>query len=323
MKSKFNKFERVAGLFVLVAVIGFLTSVGTIAVKQSWFESKVYFSTIFENADGVHSGTPVYMAGLKAGSVDGVELTTDNKIVVKFYVLEKFQNKIRQDSVAQLVRPFVIGERVVELTVGSADKPETKPNAMLASKEVMDLMSILNGKNLGQSLEVFSGLLTNIKFLAESFLSKERTESLVNSFDRIDPLLKNLNVMAVEMIKLSKQATKDENLGVVLRELAVTTKDINQMIPEMKEKAPHLAKNMASLVQNMAEISESFRAFVPALAEIAPDLPKSSRRAVEALDEAVVLIKAMQKSFMVRGSVREVREEEAEQVKVRKPANRK
>jgi phospholipid/cholesterol/gamma-HCH transport system substrate-binding protein len=319
MKVKFNKFERVAGIFVLVAVLGFLISVGTIAVKQSWFESKVYFTTIFENADGVHSGTAVHMAGLKAGSVDNVELTADNKILVKFYVLEKFQNKIRKDSSAQLIRPFVIGERVVELTVGSIGSESVKPNTTVASKEVMDLMSILNGKNLGQSLEVFSSLLTNIKFLAESFLSKERTQSLVSSFDRIEPLLKNLNVMAVEMIKLSKQATKDENLGVVLHELATTTKDINQMIPEMKEKAPHLARDMASLVQNMAVISDSFKAFVPALAEIAPDLPKTSRRAVEALDEAVVLIKAMEKSFMVRGSVKEVREEEAE----RKPAHEK
>jgi phospholipid/cholesterol/gamma-HCH transport system substrate-binding protein len=265
----------------------------------------------------------VHMAGLKAGSVDYVELTSDNKILVKFYVLEKYKPKIRSDSSAQLIRPFVIGERVLELTVGSVESQEVAANAIIASRETMDLMAILNGKNLSQSLEVFSGLITNVKYLAEAFLSKERTESLVNSFDRIDPLLKNLNVMAVEMVKLSKQATKDENLGVVMRELAMTTKDINHMIPEMKEKAPHLAADMASLVKNMAEISQSFKAFVPALAEIAPDLPKSSRRAVEALDEAVVLIKAMQKSFMVRGSVKEVREEEAERDQTRKPASGK
>jgi phospholipid/cholesterol/gamma-HCH transport system substrate-binding protein len=79
-----------------------------------------------------------------------------------------------------------------------------------------------------------------------------------------------------------------------------------------------MAKDMTKLVGNLALLTEEFKVVIPALAEIAPDLPQSSRRALEALDEAVVLIKAMEKSFLVKGNAEEVREEEAKRDKNRK-----
>jgi phospholipid/cholesterol/gamma-HCH transport system substrate-binding protein len=47
------------------------------------------------------------------------------------------------------------------------------------------------------------------------------------------------------------------------------------------------------------------------MSKMAPELPHASARALEALDETVVTLKALQKSFVLRGSVKEVREEEA------------
>jgi hypothetical protein len=49
-----------------------------------------------------------------AGSVEEVELKGENKVKVTFTVLQKFAEHIRQASKAQLVRPFIIGERVPE-----------------------------------------------------------------------------------------------------------------------------------------------------------------------------------------------------------------
>ncbi len=311
-KLKFNKFERVAGLFVGIAIVGFFVSLLSVAIKQGWFDTKVYFSTAFISADGIHVGTSVQLAGLRAGSVEDVELTLDNKIKVRFYVLSKFENKVKQDSVAQLVRPFLIGERVLDIAVGSDESMKLAENSAMESLESVDLMTFVSGKQLGASLKSMEGMMDNLKSLAEAFVDKKRTQSFVKMFDRIDPLLKNLNTMSVEVIKLSQQATKDENLAVVLGQLATTTKELNALIPELNQRAPQMAKDITQLVTNLAVLTEEFKVVIPALAEVAPDLPHASRRAVEALDEAVVLIKAMQKSFFVRSSAQEVRDEEAQ-----------
>ena len=43
MIVKFNKFERVAGLFVSAAFVGVVVSTAGIAIKKGWFASKVKF----------------------------------------------------------------------------------------------------------------------------------------------------------------------------------------------------------------------------------------------------------------------------------------
>lgn len=283
MNVKFSKYERVAGLFVGFAILSFCVFAISVAIKQGWFESKVHYETKFANADGVHAGTGVQMAGLRAGAVESVELLEDSQILVKFYILSKYAPRLKSDSVAQLVRPFVIGERVLELTVGSADSEKLAPGVVIASRESVDLMTILSGRELGNYLHAMDGMMENFRFVAEAFLDKDRTRSFVKTFDRIDPLVQNLNSMSIEVVRLTKQLNKNDNLEQTLIELQQMSKELNQIIPIM----------------------------TPALKEVAPELPFASRRALEALDEAVVLIKAMQKNFFVRGAAEDVRNEEA------------
>lgn len=323
MKVKFSKFERIAGIFVLTAILGFMASLVMVAARQGWFESKISYSTKFASADGIHNGTVVQIAGLRAGSVDSVELLGDNQVLVTFTIFEKFQAKVTESSTTQLVRPFVIGERVLEITAGKDGESFLVAGTDIPSTETMDLMSLLGGKQIGGMLATFSSLLDNLKVLAEAFTDKNRTQSIIDVFDRIEPLVRNLNSMSVEVIKISKQITKDENLGRVMAELATTTEELNKLLPAMNEQAPHLATDMAQLVVNLSELTKEFKVVIPALAAVAPELPQTSRRAVEALDEAVVLMKAMQRSFFVKSHAQDVREDEAKKKNLRQPASDK
>ncbi len=317
MKIRFNKMERVAGLFVLIAVGSAALSMISVAVKQGWFDTKIEYTTVFDSADGVHPGTMVQIVGLKAGSVDEVDLTPDNKIFIRFYVLAKYADKIRKDSATSLIRPFVIGERVLDISPGSQNVEKLADNAEIQSQESSDLMTLLGGKKLGNYIGQMSDMMGNLRGLMEAFLSKDRTATYIKMMDHIEPLIRNLNTMSLEVIKLGKQANQDGRTGVVLGELAVTTKVLNRMLPEIEAQAPKVAKDMTTLVTNLAQITTDFKTLIPAVSDI--DLPHTTKRAVEALDEAVVLMKAMEKSFLIRGNAKEVREEED---KARAPASK-
>ncbi|MNK01111.1 mce related protein [compost metagenome] len=311
---KFNKFERVAGLFVVGAIAGAILIAISVAVKQGWFETKIHFSASFQDADGLHQGTLVQMAGLRAGAVESVELESDNSIKVNFYVLGKFQNRIRENSTVQLVRPFIIGERVLDLSVGNVDFPVLAEHSEVKSMETMDLMTLMSGKNVNSYLSKLGGMLESVQVLLEAFADKSRAESMVRVIDRIDPLMKNLNTMSVEVIKLSRQATNDKGVEKLVGNLAVTSAEINRILPELNEANPELAKDLASMTQNLATMT---RALGPAMKEIEPELPGASLRLVEALNETVVVLKAMQKSFFMKSNVQEVLKEEAQRL----PAN--
>lgn len=311
MKLKFNKYERVAGFCLLFTVMGMVLTLVSAAVKQGWFESKFHLATTFENADGVHPGTVVQIAGLRAGFVENVELMGNNQIRVNFYILGKFEDRIRQDSVAQLIRPFIIGERVLDVSVGSETAPKIADRGVLRSEEGTDLMTLMSGKKLNATLGKISGMLENLGGLAEAFLNKDRTESMVKTFDRIDPLMKNMNTMSVEVIKLGQQLNKDQGIGKLIGDLSLTVNEVNRILPELNKQNPQLAKDLSVMIQNLAIVS---RALGPALAEVEPELPGASRRLVETLNETVVTLKAMQKSIFMRGNVREVHEEEAKRL---------
>ncbi|MEI7973094.1 MAG: MlaD family protein [Bdellovibrio sp.] len=312
MKIKFSRFEKMAGIFVLSTVVGILLVLFSVALEQGWFDGKQFYRAQFENGEGIRPGTQVQISGLRVGKVTDVRLLADGSVQLSFYVFSKYVDRLREDSFAQMIRPFVIGEKVMDIRLGTESLPVLSPHSQIPSKESVDLMSLFGGKNLNEALADMGGMMKSIKKLAEAFLTENRTDKFIEMFDRVDPLLKNMNRMSIDVAKLASQGHQDNRFGDVLAELTKTTRELNALIPEIKNQSPHLARDLSALVSNLAELTGQFKLLSPAFAEIAPELPRASRRAVEALDEAVVLMKALQKSFLVRSHVKDVREKEAE-----------
>lgn len=286
MKIKFNKFERVAGLFVLTALAGVVSFTVAVAVRKGWFDSKVHYTSTLFSAEGLHTGTLVQVAGLRAGQVEEVILVTGEEVKVKYYVFDKFRDKIKQDTVLKVVRPFIIGEKVLDLSVGSVDSDMLQAQSEIPYQETFDMMDILSGRKVGDFLGSIEKVTNNLKVLLEAFADSKRTKSMVAMFDRLEPLINNLNAMSSEVTKLSRSANSENRVD--------------------------------KLLTNVIALTEEMQKLTPAINAIAPDLPRTSKRAVEALDETVVLLKAFQKSFFFKGNVRDVREEE---LKMRQPAS--
>jgi hypothetical protein len=97
---------------------------------------------------------------------------------------------------------------------------------------------------------------------------------------------------------------------------------LNDMIKEM----PTMGKDMAEMMKTMTSLVSILNEMLPAMKEMGPEIPRVAKRAIEALDEAVIVMKTMQHSFVFSGAAKEVRAEEAEnrkkeEDKKRKPAS--
>ena len=75
-----------------------------------------------------------------------------------------------------------------------------------------------------------------------------------------------------------------------------------------------MAKHLAQLTRNLAGVSQAMKA-------VGPEIPGATKKAIEALTEATVLLKAMQRNFFFKSGVEEVRKEEAAEA-ARKPASK-
>ncbi len=317
MKINFNKFEKVAGLFVGIAALSCVLGMIGIAVKNGWLATKVSYTTELDTADGVHAGTAVQIAGLRVGAVTDVDLQANDKVLVRVEVLEKFKNKIRSDSHVQMFRPFILSDKVLEISVGTDEAPELAVGSIIPMMATSDIMDMLSGKKMGTAMATFDKLAESLKIVGEAFADPKRTQGLVQMFDRLNPLVQNLNTMSQEVVKIANVVTKQKRLETIITNVASMSEELRAVLPEFTGQVPNAGREFGQIVNNLNSLTAEMQKLTPAIAEIAPDLPRTTRRAVEALDETVVLLKAMQRSFLLRGNVQDIRKEEEK----RKPAS--
>lgn len=324
MKIKYSYYEKVAGLFVLSALALLVASIVGIAIKRGWFDPKNQYFVEVENAEGLRPGTPVQMEGLIIGAVEKVELLGAKKIRLELEINRDFADKIRADSVIRIVRPFIIGEKTVDVAIGSIDSPVVASGQIIPSEQSFDVLDLLNGRRLAPVVNSLSQIMENLKYVADAFLDKQRTKDLVEIYDQLKPLMGNMNQMAVEVHGLTKSLNKDHKLTRVLSGLNDATQQLNILLPTVVQEAPELTKGVVLLTQKLNGLVEELQVFVPLIREMGPELPKVGRRAAEALDETVVTLKALQKTFILRGSAEEVRaaERSAQPQGERLPANK-
>lgn len=313
MRVKFNKTEKAAGLFVLVAILAMLGGLIGVSIKNGWFSSKVKFVAYVDSADGIHAGTEVQIAGIHVGSVNSVELLTDRKIMVRFEVLEEFHKRVRSDSSVQIFRPFILAEKIIEISVGSEAAELIPVGGEIPVVASYDIMDLLSGKKMATLMNSFDQLAESLHIIGKAFSDPERSKSLVQMFDRLGPLVNNVNKMSVEFGKLASTANKDKRIDTIIGGLAAVTLELEKAMPAFNKEAPEVGKQMGQIVTNLNILTTEFQKLTPAISVLAPELPRTTHKAVEALDEAVVLLKALQKSFLFRGGVKEVLEEEKRQ----------
>jgi phospholipid/cholesterol/gamma-HCH transport system substrate-binding protein len=326
LKLRLSHFEKVTGLFVFFGLALALASWLGAALKQGWFESRISYYSKFQSGEGLYSGLDVLLSGIRVGSVTRVELLDTNEVHVEFHIIEKYQDKIRQDSRVLLIRPLVLGEKALEITLGDRNLPVLLPGQEILSRPTFDVMSLLSGRIGSDHFLNLAETLHNLASVFSVLLEKQKLEGFVKTIDRIDPLIRNLDGMSKEVIILSKQLNKNEKLGHLVQDITFLTNEVQKIIPEVKSRAPAMANHFELLVQNMALLSDQFKVIGPAIAEVGPELPGATRKALEALNETVLLLKAFQKSFLLKGHIEDIKNEEQkkqqEEQSLRRDSNR-
>ncbi len=107
------------GVFVFVALIIGTVIVFTIGEQQNLFASKTSFHSLFNEVGGLRSGSPVQINGVNVGSVSGVDLGEGGKIRVVFSVRDDAAVHIREGSVASTGQKGMLGDRLLEISVGT------------------------------------------------------------------------------------------------------------------------------------------------------------------------------------------------------------
>lgn len=316
MKRPTNRYERIAGVFIVLAIV--ITTAVAVGVvhEKGWLAAKTRYHTYMKTASGIHAGTQIHLYGLKAGWVYDVELIAAGKVKVNFDILNKYKHHVTKDSKMQVIRPFVVGEKVIELSTGDAFSPLVAENGLVPYESGIDVVDLLSGRLLGPMMATLKSIADDMKLFTAAFSEKDISAPLTQLVTQLEPLAKNMNSMSREVAKMAGGLNRNEVLlrsveGVAAMsgELNQLVKEMNKMMPALAESTPVLAEKIPQLIDNMTVLSGQMKSLTPVVNEVAPQVPGAMKRAVKALDEAVVTMKGFQKSFLLRGKMDDVREE--------------
>lgn len=134
------------GALVLVAILLFMGFVLSIGRRSALFEDRYSLWTSFSSTEGLTVGAPVRLAGVTVGNVTRVAFGRDPKdrrIILTLSVEQRVRARIREDSVASIGTIGLVGDKVLDVTVGSYDRPPLPPGAQLASVDPPDYSRFL------------------------------------------------------------------------------------------------------------------------------------------------------------------------------------
>lgn len=124
-----------AGIFASLGLALLLFGVFVIGGKQNLFSDTIPLYTTFKTVEGLKSGAPVMLSGIKIGTVSNVQLQLDTGTYVRVdMVLDpEYKQFLRESTIATISQNGIIGEKMIELKVSDANAALLQPNDSVGS----------------------------------------------------------------------------------------------------------------------------------------------------------------------------------------------
>jgi len=193
-------------LLIFIVVTTLATTVLAITIGNVSFGAKTSYKAVFTDATGVVKGDDIRIAGVKVGTVNGVEIVNRTEALVDFSVED--ETKVTESTEATVRYRNLVGQRYIALTQGaggSGQLPEGGTIPIDRTTPALDLTVLFNGfkplfaalspsdvnKLSYELIQVFQGEGGTLESLLDSTASV--TNTLASRDELVSDLISNLN----------------------------------------------------------------------------------------------------------------------------------
>jgi phospholipid/cholesterol/gamma-HCH transport system substrate-binding protein len=156
------------GVFVLIGLAAFLGMIYALGARARLFEPRFTISAEFTEVGGLVGGATVRLAGVQIGRVSGVNLPAQpgGKVRVDMTIARQFGDRVRRDSVARIETQGLLGDKIIEISVGSPTAPPVRPNDVIDSRDPFDIGRVMNES--AQVVKSISALVDSLRETAQA-----------------------------------------------------------------------------------------------------------------------------------------------------------
>ena len=213
-----------SGIFLFILMINYLKSNDIFVSDRSFF-------AIYEDVEGVSTGTPVTISGFNVGSVQDISFYGDDaKLLMKFRVENDFE--FSSNSIAQIYETGLIGGKALAIIP-------------------------VNGKNIAVSGDTLqSDIAPGLTELVNDKLSplQEKIESMVVSADSL-----LIAVNSVFDVQTKENLTSSiENFSATIQSAKKSVDILEDVLGNNENRLNSIIVNVDRSLKNFSELSENF-----------------------------------------------------------------
>jgi phospholipid/cholesterol/gamma-HCH transport system substrate-binding protein len=266
------------GIFVLVGLGLFLGMVYVLGARAALFESRYTIHADFTEVGGLTEGATVRLAGVQIGRVTGVNLppAPGGKVRVDMTIARRYGDRIRKNSVARIETQGLLGDRIVEITVGSADAAPVRPEEVIAARDPTDIGAIMgqgaetvqNVAALAESLREVAQSLNESKLVDDTAATMASARKITEQFARDSSVvMSDAKKITGQVSRLVDQVEKGDNwVHALLYDEPKALRELNGMIASMKPVLDRIERGEGAVgVLTSAESTMAAKRFVAAV----------------------------------------------------------
>lgn len=142
MEMEFSKLEKLVGAFIVGVILLLMAILIIIGRGKDWFETYRTYYTNFNETYNLQKNAEVKLFKADIGKVTDITLDED-RVLVRLEILERYASRIRQDAIAIVESPTLIGSEYISIIPGSPDSPRIPEGGEIQSREKRSITDIL------------------------------------------------------------------------------------------------------------------------------------------------------------------------------------
>ena len=224
--------ELKVGVLIVIALAILSAIVILVLGVESPFASRYTLYTYMPNISGLRPGSTVMLEGVNIGTIKEFEFSSDLEkgIKIEMRLQSKYQDRIRTDSIAKLQSLGLLGDKIVEISQGTADGRPLKEGETVTGAPPLDLDQMI--AKATHSFDNLSETVDNIKAVTQKMKEGQGT---VGRLFNDEALYKN----AAELLQKANKGTGTMsallNDDKLYKELSTTASNLRNITDQINQ----------------------------------------------------------------------------------------
>lgn len=292
------RIHQIVGWFVFVPILILGVVLVLVAKKENLFEERYHITTLFSEGYGLKPGKHVVLLGIQIGKVSQVEFTAQNDAMVTLEIQKKYQDKIRQNSIAKVGKSGgFVGDQQIEVTVGNKDKPVVGDGGHIEAEEPFNVADLV--QEIKPLVETAKRMLVKVEEITDGVhqavqTSNKTLDHVREASTRLPAALENVKETTATIREAALAAT--EQLPAIVAGVRGSVDRAGEAVKDVKTttaKLPAVVDSVQGSVDNVKAITGDLRSTVH------QDVPPLVRSVQGTADDVGEVVAGAKKTFPV------------------------